>query len=227
MYTMRNKVNKTDLLMSYVVKLPYFDFKTLNAVEKNNHYLKTFVNRYKQRGEIISLKKGLYTTKKFLDNFNQLNHFNSFVPFNEFIANILCQPSYLSLEYVLAENNILTENPFGITSITKNKTTKFINYFGQFIYHKIKDKLFLGFTTKIRYENQIAALTIFKASKAKALFDYLYLRKNILLDNKSIDELRLNISEFKPIEIKEFNSYINLEGSKKMKEIYNYLFKND
>ena len=224
---MRNKVNKTDLLMSYVIKLPYFDFTTLNTIEKNNHYLKTFINRYKKRGEIISLKKGLYTTKKFLDNFKQLNYFNSFASFNEFVANILYQPSYLSLEYILAENNILTENPFGITSMTKNKTIKFNNYFGQFIYHKIKDKLFLGFETRIRYENQITPLTIFKASKAKALFDYLYLRKSIILDRKSIEELRLNVSEFKPTEIKEFKTYINLENSKKMKDIYNYLFKND
>lgn len=224
---MRNKKYKTDLLMSYIEKLPYFDFKTLNTIEKDNHYLKIFINRYKKKGKIISLKKSLYTTKQFLDNFGQLNYLNSFVPFDEFVANILYQPSYLSLEYVLAENNILTENPFGITSMTKNKTAKFNNYFGQFFYHKIKDELFLGFETKIKYENSIAALTIFKASKAKALFDYLYLRKNILIDQKSIEELRLNISEFKSIEIRMFKSYIDLEGSKKMKDIYNYLFKND
>lgn len=213
--------------MSYVVKLPYFYFKTLNTIEKDNHYLKVFISRYKKKGKIINLKKGLYTTKQFLDNFRQLNYFNSFVPFTEFVANILYQPSYLSLEYVLAENNILTENPFGITSITKNKTAKFNNHFGQFFYHKIKDELFLGFETKIKYENSIATLTIFKASKAKALFDYLYLRKNIVVDDKSIDELRLNISGFKSIEIKEFKSYINLEGSTKMKNINYYLFKND
>lgn len=228
MYTMRIKKNKTDLLMSIVEKLPYFDFKSLNTVEENKHYLKVFVNRYKKKGLIISLKKGLYTTSKFLDNNKNLNYFDGvFASFNEFVANILYQPSYLSLEYVLAENNILTEVPFGFTSITKNKTAKFKNHFGWFFYHKIKDSLFCGFETKIKYDKTVATVSIYKATKSKALFDFLYLRKNKITDAKSIEELRLNLGNLNKIDIREFKSYVKLEGSKKMKDVYNYLFESN
>lgn len=225
---MRNKENKTKLLLSYIEKLPYFNFKILNAIEKDNHYLKVLISRCKHKGEIISLKKGLYTSQKFFDSNNQLHYFdNSFIPFNVFVANILYQPSYLSLEYILAENNILTEIPFGFTSITKNKTAKFKNHFGWFFYHKIKDSLFCGFETKIKYDNRLATVTIYKATKSKALFDFLYLRKNKITDVKSIEELRLNLGNLTKIDIREFKSYIKLEGSRKMKEVYNYLFESD
>ncbi len=92
--------------------------------------------------------------------------------------------------------------------------------FGIFIYHKVKDKLFLGFAVQ-----RINGFLIYKATKAKALFDFLYLRKREILNKEMAKELRLNLGEFNPKEKKELKSYIDLEGSKKMREIYSYLFR--
>lgn len=155
--------------------------------------------------------------KKMVERMEKENKFSSFL---EFLAVKIYSPAYLSLEYVLYENNILTEMPKNFTLITKNKTATFLNRFGVFIYHKLKDKLFLGFTIE-RANN----LLIYKATKAKALFDFLYLRKREILNKEMARELRLNLGEFRPKEKKELKSYVDLEGSKKMREIYSFLFR--
>ena len=62
-----------------------------------------------------------------------------------------------------------------------------------------------------------------KATKAKALFDFLYLRKNLLGSKDEINELRLNLEELSLKDRKELRGYIDLEGSKKIKEIYGKL----
>ena len=88
----------------------------------------------------------------------------------------------------------------------------------EIIYHKIKDKLFIGFKTE-----KIDNFFILKATKAKALFDFLYLRKNLITDKTYIKELRLNLENFNKKDKLELNKYIEIEGSKKMKNIYNLL----
>ena len=62
-----------------------------------------------------------------------------------------------------------------------------------------------------------------RATKVKALFDFLYLRKNILPNRESVKELRLNIENMNNTDIRELKKYITLEGTKKLKTIENYL----
>ena len=64
-----------------------------------------------------------------------------------------------------------------------------------------------------------------EATLAKAMFDFLYFRKNILSSDEQIDELRLNLDSFARKDIRELEKYVNLEKSKKMREIFNYLMK--
>jgi len=52
----------------------------------------------------------------------------------------------------------------------------------------------------------------------------LYFKKHGILDKKAADELRLNLGELNQKDRKELDDYIKKEGSKKMREIYNYLF---
>jgi hypothetical protein len=63
--------------------------------------------------------------------------------YKEFIAsNLIYNPSYLSMEYVLFENNIITENVYNFTLVTTNKTAKFKNKFGNFVYKSLKESFF-------------------------------------------------------------------------------------
>lgn len=196
--------------------LPYFQLDNLVGIESNKNYLKVLLSRYKKTEKIISLKKGIYTTKEYIDNIQKSDKF-SFYP--EFISGILYKPSYLSLDYVLYKHNILTEIPVNFTLITKNKTAYFSNRFGNFFYHKIKNNLFCGFEIL-----QKGDFIIYEATKTKALFDFLYFRKNLIFDKKTANELRLNLDMFSVLNKKELIEYIKIEGSKKMKDIFKYLF---
>jgi len=213
----RNRKNLSKNIFSLITKLPFFKIENLKLVGISTHYLRTILTRYTKRGELIRLKKGVYTSKIFIEETKKEGNYSAFL---EFLANEIYSPSYLSLDYILYQENILTEIPVNFTLITKNKTAFFSNVLGSFFYHKIKDELFCGFEI-IRESDFI----ILKATRAKALFDFLYLRKNLLVNKKAIKELRLNLNNFSKSDIEEFKKYLEIEGSKKMKEVSNELFK--
>jgi predicted transcriptional regulator of viral defense system len=208
-------IERSKIIIELAKKLPVFTFEDFVGIERNKCYLWLILHRYEKKGELIRLKKGIYTTNDYLE---RMKNRQEIEVFKDFLANFLYSPSYLSLETILYRHNLLTEIPVNLTSITKNKTTTFTNRLGNFLYHKIKPALFFGF--ELTKEGDFSLL---KASKAKALFDFLYLRKNILLNKKAVKELRLNIENLNRVDIKELKKYINLEGSKKMKEIFDYL----
>lgn len=215
---MRNtaiKVNISKKVLYLTKSLPYFGISYLKSIVKNDKYLKIILYRHSKNGEIIRIKKGIYTTKDYIDKIRNDREISNYL---EFLAGVIYAPAYLSLEYVLYENNLLTESPANFTLITKNKTLKLKNKFGNFIYHTVKDDLFCGFNT-VRHNDFI----IYKASKAKALFDFLYLRKNLIVNLDFFNELRLNLIVLNVADKKEFFKYVKIEGSKKMLAIYKYI----
>lgn len=214
---MRNDVSKIKTIIFLAKKLPYFSLDDLGTIETNKSYLRILLSRYEKSGKIIRLKKGLYVAKEYIDNIQKRD--KSFC-YSEFVSNLLYSPSYLSLNYVLYQHNLLTEIPNHFTSVSKNKTASFSNKFGAFFYHKIQDKLFYGF--KLIKQGDF---TILKATKAKALFDFLYLQKNSLVNKKAFEELRLNLSALSKKDITELKKYFKKEGSKKMKDILSYFIK--
>lgn len=202
--------------MALAEKLPYFTLDDLLPIESDKNYLKILLSRREKSGEIIRLKKGVYVAERyFLEYLNRADA----SAYHEFLSNIIYSPSYLSLDYILYENNLLTEIPRNFTLVTKNKTARFANKFGNFFYHKIKDDLFCGFNIVKKGD-----FKVFRATKAKALFDFLYFRKRDIANREAADELRLNLEALDSKDEKELESHIKKEGSKKMKEIYHYLF---
>jgi len=212
-----SKKSYSNIIKNTVSSLPYFRIEDVFLLGgRSIEYLRTTLLRLKKRGDIVSLKRGEYVSRKYLNNIEKTNKKNSYL---EFIATNMYEPSYLSLEYILSEHSILSENVNSFTLISRNKTKKFINELGVFVYKHIKDELFIGFNIKKKDGFFIA-----KASLAKSLFDFLYLRKNIISNKDSFLELRLNIEILKKKDIREFKKYVEIEGSKSMKMIYNYLF---
>ena len=212
---MIRNVTITKTIFALVKKLPFFDFSDIAPVEKNRTYLAVLSSRHVKSGRFVRLKKDFYVTKEYVDETQKNGTFNFYL---KFLANVLYRPSYLSLEYVLFKHNLITELTVNFTSITTSKTKHFSNNLGKFFYHKIKEGLFTGFD--ITKEGDF---TVLKATKAKALFDFLYLRKNILVDEKSVEELRLNLNNLTAGDMRELKKYVNLEGSGKMKNIFNLL----
>ncbi|MEK7190095.1 MAG: hypothetical protein AAB666_03930 [Patescibacteria group bacterium] len=215
---MRNKkIPKIKYIFDLAKKLPYFSFDDLISVENDRIYLKILFSRYENAGKVVRLKKGLYVAKEYLDNLEKKGRLSAYI---ELISNILYDPCYLSLDYILYKHNMLTEVPVNFTLVSSRKTKTLVNILGRFFYHKIKKDLFCGFTAARKDRD----FMILEATKAKALFDFLYFRKNFLSNKESVEELRLNLDNFTIKDKAELKSYVKIEKSKKMKIIINYLF---
>jgi predicted transcriptional regulator of viral defense system len=212
---MRNDTIRSKRILELAETLPSFSAANLAPLGENRKYLNIILSRCVKRGVVAHLRKDLYVTRSYLNQAERRGIFSEYV---EFVANKLYSPSYLSLDYVLHEHNLLTEIPRNITSVGLRKTDHFSNNLGNFIYHKIKEKLFMGFKVVTKGE-----FSILKATKAKALFDFLYFRKRLLVNHKAVAALRLNLEEFTKSDFKELSGYIIKEGSIKMQEIVNWL----
>ncbi|HQH81130.1 MAG TPA: hypothetical protein PK599_07040, partial [bacterium] len=201
-------MNQVDKLKK-LNKFSYFDMNTLSQIiDISQNSLYSNVKRWLKNAKLIQLKKGFYVTGEYFNNnFKKDSYF-------EFVANKLCEPSYLSGEYVLQQYNILSEAVYAMTSVTLKGKREYKNNLGRFIYRNIKDDLFDGYVIVEKDGFQIKI-----ATKAKALFDYLYLKfyriKNI--DSKKLDSLRLNLEGFSKKDLKEFSKYCEMTGITKFK----------
>lgn len=211
-----NKKTYAGIVRSAVADLPFFGIDDLASLDVEKKYIKILMYRSVKTGEIIRLKKGVYVSRKYLDRIEKENKINSHL---EFVAVSLYDPAYLSMEYVLSEHGILTENTQAVTLVSKNKTKKFANMLGLFNYKHMKGDLFSGF--KIIKKDDFL---ISKATVAKALFDFLYFRKKTILSKDTFLALRLNADSLKKKDLTELKKYAGMEGSKKMKKIINYIW---
>ena len=165
------------------------------------------IQNWIKKGTLIPLKRGFYTLQTFINREKNLN------AFLEYAANRLVQPSYLSCDYVLQKYGLLTEAIFGMTSVTPKSTRAFQNEMGSFKFYSISPRLFTGFVQKPYGGN-----TILVATKAKALFDYLYLHQYLFSDftKNEVDELRINTENLTLKDKREISKWFRLCPTKKM-----------
>lgn len=196
-------------------ELPCFSKANLRLFQDNSNFsFDKNIQNWLKKGLIKKLKNGLYVTEKYLLKEKEITLYQ------EFIANKLLYPSYLSREYVLAKYNILTEAIYTITSITIKSGRSYENFLATFRYYNIKKELFLGFQEINFRENKILI-----ATKAKALFDFVYLKKDSFQEffKEEINEMRLNLDEINKNDLKELKKYIELSKNKKMFNFYKNL----
>ena len=117
--------------------------------------------RWQNKGLVIKLKRGVYTLN---DDFRRVGVDKNY------IANILYEPSYLSLEYALNFYGLIPERVIDITSVTTRKTMTIKNPLGVFVYQHVKPQAFRGFRGmgKAKYR-------CLMAEPEKAVIDFLYL----------------------------------------------------
>ena len=128
---------------------------------------------------------------------------------NNFIANKLFEPSYISLESALRYYNLIPEVVFLTTSVTTRKTKLLKTPIGDFQYRKVKEKLFFGY--RIINAGQIAYKI---ADPEKALLDFLYLRSDIKSEG-DIFELRINGESYREvIDQNKLKQYLGVFNSK-------------
>lgn len=211
----KTKIPHIQKIYSLVKTLPAFTMEDLSPIEQDKTYLKILLSRYAQKGKLIRLKKGMYTTQAYIDTVEKTQRIDTY---KTFLANLLYEPSYLSLEYMLFNYHLLTDMPIQFTSMSTRKTTIFQNPLGQYRYHSITDALFVGFTKHVS-----GGFTIQQATKAKALFDFLYLRQHLLFDTNAIDELRLNTDLLTVEDKKEFWDWITQSESQRLRAVGTYI----
>jgi len=129
--------------------------------------LKKFLTRKVKEGKLIRLKKNLYCLKRK-------------IPSDYLIANLLYQPSYLSLEFALSYYSIIPETVYSITSVTSKLTREYVVEGKVFSYQTIKKRAFCGYLPRQTYGK-----TFLIATAEKTLADYLYF---VSLGKKSLND---------------------------------------
>lgn len=158
--------------------------------EYNPKLINLQLHQWKQNGDIIPLKRGVFMFAGATHDTTQ-------------IAKSLCDPCYFSLEYVLSMNGIMLEAVFSYTLVTTKKTNHFKTPVGNFIYHHIKKEAFTGFDSKTLL-----------AEREKAFVDYFYLNNSRLKgDNTFWKESRLYGAD---LNFKKIFRYAKLFKSKKL-----------
>lgn len=195
--------------LKLISNLDFFTKEALRQLEPDKEALNFNIKNWLKNGKIIALKNGLYLLVECWEKEENKEKYS------EFLANKIYEPSYLSSEYVMSKNGLLTEAVYGLSSVTTKKTKVFTNKIGVFSYSSITPSLFTGF--KIEDGTRIR----FIASKAKAVFDYLYFRflKETPINRKEILELRINWENLNKKEWLEVERYIEISKSRRLKEV--------
>ena len=158
--------------------LPWFDLQTLKTVFPQEHRtLPVQLSRWKRAGAVVQLRRGLYTLSE---------QYRSAPIHAPGVANILYEPSYLSLEWAMSWHGLIPEYAPLLTSVTPRETARFSNVFGEFVYRSLRSDLFYGYRTE-----RISQVDVFVAPPGKALCDYLYLTPGPWTADR-IRELRLD-----------------------------------
>jgi hypothetical protein len=192
-------------------KLPLFNKKAAEVlIGKRGKNLDQKILSLLNQGYLISLKKGWYVSQIYLEkNKNKESY-------GEYLANKLRKPSYLSAEYMLSRYGLIPEAINIWTSITLKTTRTYENKIGTFSYKNIKNELFIGYESVNK-----EGYRIYQATKAKSLFDFLYLKTNLSsnLTYELTEGLRINWEVFSKSDLGLFSQYARLAKTKKMTAI--------
>ena len=194
--------------------IPYLSKTALaNFLNKKPNTLKNWISYWQKKGSLIRVKRGFYVFRSFL------NKKDNSLYYSRFLATKMISPSYLSMEFMLQEYQMFADVIYGYSIVTTKKTNSITNEFGVFNYSSIKKDLFVGFSTEVYGD-----MNWFVASKAKALFDYIYFNQNkfIEISENEVAGLRLNLDMMNKTDWKEYKRYLN-KAPKKMREIYDLM----
>jgi len=172
--------------------LPIFSLKQgLRILSASYDSGKNQLSRWTKKGYLVRLKNGLYA----VSDIALRGHLSEYL-----IANMLYQPSYVSLEAALSYYGLIPELVYNITSITPKPTRRFKVGDTTYIYRTLMPKSFTGYRVA-----ESDSLHFRIAELEKALVDYYYFS---LLDKSPISD-RLVISNFNRQKLLHYGSLFN------------------
>jgi predicted transcriptional regulator of viral defense system len=165
------------------------------------------LTRWQAKGLVLKLKRGVYILRK--DE-------RMIRPSEQYIANQLYVPSYVSMEYALGLYGLIPERVHDITSITTRKTMRIKNDIGTFVYQHIKPAAFRGFHSGL----DDAGLTYFIADPEKAIVDFCYLNLGKLEgDYGAVLRESFRFQNIGALSCKKVARYASAFGSSKLSSI--------
>ena len=164
----------------------------------DNFTLKTTLSRLSKSGKIIRLKRGVYSSNPIRDAFAAAQY-----TYN----------GYLGFSSALYVHKLITELPFIVTVVTTHRSASRTIGAYEFRAVAMKEKA-------IGFEN-VGNLTV--STRAKTLFDCLYLERYSIERDKLIDAYRA--AKLSAEELKEFDSYVNRFVSKTMRSKFDMIKK--
>lgn len=178
-------------LINKINKIPkgYFTFADIRKISNlKEESLRVILARLVKRGEILSLRKGIYAVDISKINWEQL-------------AIDLYSPSYHSFEWALSRHNLLSQRPASFTLATLKRANRIEIKNNLFIYRHIKRELFWGFD---KYDNYLMA------DPEKSFLDLAYLSLN---GYAKFDPDEMNFGLINKIKLKK---YLNRFNHKKL-----------
>ena len=161
------------------VKISVFsrnDIAKLFPNEPENQ-INTQISRMIKRGDLIGIKRGLYSFPN--------------LKIDEFVlANKLSTPSYVSLESALNVYEIIPDIAVNVTSVTTITPKELNTPLGTYVYSKLAKDLFFGYKN---VQDSEGGFFYQIALPEKALLDYVYIRRIRGLTESRIDMNRLNM----------------------------------
>jgi predicted transcriptional regulator of viral defense system len=159
-------MKKTNLISILRSKSTVFTFKEilLASGESKPQLLKGLLHYYIKKGELYSIRRGLYAKDK---NYDRLE-----------LATKIFTPSYVSFETILLEAGIIFQH-YTTIFVATYQTKNIICDSQAYSFRKIKDTIL---TNTAGIENRG---NYFAATKERAFLDVLYLNKDYHFDNLS------------------------------------------
>ena len=184
-------------------------YKLNNYSNKNNK-----ISREIKKGKLFKIITGLYETDQNTPGY--------------LLASSIYGPSYISFDFALSYYGLIPERVSTITCATfnKKKRKQYNTKFGVFTYKDVPSSAYpeeILLKQENNYSYQIA-------TKEKALCDKLYSLKPLKnisnLENMLFNDLRIDIDEFKKINIKKIEKLSNLYHSTNVTLLLKYLRRN-
>ncbi len=205
-------MNYKEFRLRYM-EFPFFTDSSLRQWGPSWRTIQNQMSRWRQSGEVIQLRRGLYT----------LNESNRKVEADPLvISSEMVSPSYVSLEWALAHFGFIPERVDAVTAITTKKTQRILNPLGKFVYRHVKESLFVGFTQ----ERTPGKFPYFLATREKALFDFLYLNLDDIDPSRpEIFEESYRFQYLENLDWEKMMSYVRISGGKKLQAVVQALKK--
>ena len=149
------------------------------------------IHRWLDEGQLISLKRGLYAVP------DAASPASLSLPL---IANHLCGPSYVTMEFMLSHYGLIPERAVQVTSVTTRRGKKYQNSLGRFSYQHLPAAYYSLGIDYVKLNDRMGFMV---ACREKALCDWLALTPNLkiystkglrvlLLEDMRMDEMILN-----------------------------------